>query len=244
MTSRQSLSSFSLRLIAMAAMLIDHIRYSLFPSTMWLSCIGRISFPIFAFLLVEGFFHTKNLKKYFFRLLLFAFLSEIPFDLFIFGRIFSPMAQNVLFTLALSLAVIAGMEWSEKQSSSLTALFLKLFFALSGVMLGFFLRVDYLGFGVVTVLIFYTLRRSRFFYLTSFFALFILNVICMSGWQISFSLGTISFLLPIQLFALFSLPFIWRYSREQGLSSKSIKYAFYVFYPLHLLILALIRGLA
>ncbi|MBR1523666.1 MAG: TraX protein, partial [Lachnospiraceae bacterium] len=70
----------ALKLIAVISMLIDHTGDVLFPGTMWLRYIGRLAFPIYCFLLVEGFFHTKDLRRYMFRLLLFGLISEIPFD--------------------------------------------------------------------------------------------------------------------------------------------------------------------
>ncbi|MEG2678032.1 MAG: TraX family protein, partial [Oscillospiraceae bacterium] len=100
----------ALRLIAISAMLLDHLWGTVVPGNQWMTCVGRIAFPIFAFQLVEGYFHTKSLKKYLLRMLAFAIISEIPFDLMTAGTVFYPFHQNVIFTLLIGLLMIAGIE--------------------------------------------------------------------------------------------------------------------------------------
>lgn len=75
------ISTAALHIIAMLFMLMDHLWATLLPAQEWLTCVGRIAFPIFAFMSVEGYFHTHNFKKYLLRMLVFAVISEIPFDL-------------------------------------------------------------------------------------------------------------------------------------------------------------------
>ncbi len=75
------ISAAALHIIAMTLMLMDHLWATLLPAKEWLTCAGRVAFPIFAFMAVEGYFHTRNFKKYMLRMLLFAVLSEVPFDL-------------------------------------------------------------------------------------------------------------------------------------------------------------------
>ena len=104
-------TSMSLHMMAMAFMLCDHLWGTITPGNDWLTCIGRIAFPIFAFLIVEGYFHTKNLRKYIGRILLFAVLSEIPFNLSMGSRLFYPIHQNVLWSFLISLGLI---HWNEK----------------------------------------------------------------------------------------------------------------------------------
>ena len=112
------LSAAALHIIAMALMLMDHLWATLLPAQDWLTCAGRLAFPIFAFMAVEGYFHTRNLKRYVLRLLLFALLSEVPFDLMYGGTWFYPVHQNVIWTLLLGLLGVHLMETVRKSKSS------------------------------------------------------------------------------------------------------------------------------
>ena len=109
------LSAAALHIIAMALMLMDHLWATLLPAQDWLTCAGRLAFPIFAFMTVEGYFHTRNLKRYALRLLLFALLSEVPFDLMYGGTWFYPVHQNVIWTLLLGLLGVHLMETVRKK---------------------------------------------------------------------------------------------------------------------------------
>ena len=75
-TRRLEITSMALHIMAMVFMLCDHLWGTLVPGNEWLTCVGRIAFPIFAFMLVEGYFHTRNLKKYVLRLLAFAIIRK------------------------------------------------------------------------------------------------------------------------------------------------------------------------
>ena len=99
------MSSFVLKIIAIISMFIDHVGYVVFGKFSCFNYIGRIAFPIFAFQISEGYVHTKNLKKYFFRLFLFAIISQVPFMLF-HSLISSDFSLNIFFTLLLGLACI------------------------------------------------------------------------------------------------------------------------------------------
>ena len=100
------LTANMLRTIAVIFMLSDHIWATALSFGDWMTYIGRMAFPIFAFQIAEGFVHTSNFKKFALRLLGFAVITENPFNLFYSSRWFNPYHQNVLFTLLLGLLAI------------------------------------------------------------------------------------------------------------------------------------------
>ena len=107
---RRGIDSFQLKCIAILSMAADHTGALLFPEQMWLRGVGRLAFPIFAFVLAEGFFYTHDIKRYLARMGVFALLSEIPYDLAFQGAVLEFDRQNVFFTLTVSLLVLCVME--------------------------------------------------------------------------------------------------------------------------------------
>lgn len=233
----KGISGFTLKIIAIISMLIDHSAvvflepliflkgntdHSLYIQYSILRGIGRIAFPIFCFLLVEGFIHTKNVKKYALRLLIFALISEIPFDLALLQGMLDFNHQNVFFTLFFGLLCIWGMESLDKKYGNEQALkrdWGKLFiFALcSGAV--YFLKTDYDIFGIVAIVFFYLMRDSKF---GTMFA----NII-----GFTFEAHGFSYLVYA------AVPLIYAYNGERG---RNMKYFFYAFYPVHLLSLYLL----
>jgi hypothetical protein len=144
----------------MTSMLIDHIGYVFLQGTSYyilFRAIGRIAFPLYCFLLVEGFFHTHNLKKYCFRIALLSLITEIPFDLMASNTPFNPAYQNVLFTLLLGLFAII--------SCQLSARFLLVPCCIFG---GYLLHSDY-GAGGVLLILFLYLYRTQILFLFKFY---------------------------------------------------------------------------
>ena len=107
---RFSLDGSALKLIAVITMLVDHVGAGLFPEIIWMRMVGRLAFPIFAFLLCEGFAHTRDIRRYAVRLGAFALISEVPFNLLHSYRLFDLNAQNVFFTLLIGLLTLYGID--------------------------------------------------------------------------------------------------------------------------------------
>lgn len=207
------LDSFALKCIALLTMLIDHVGAILYPDIMILRIIGRISFPIYAFLVAEGFFHTKNVKKYMQRLLVFAIVSEIPFDLALTGKILEFGHQNVFFTLFAGLGLL---ELYSRQTSMAERIICILVITTCGDLF----QSDYGAWGILMIFCFYAFREKRWLKLALVSAI---NVFAF-GW--------------IQSYAVFACIPIALYNGKKG---AGMKYVFYSIYPLHLLLLYMIK---
>lgn len=235
-------TSASLHIVAMVLMLCDHLWGTIVPGNDWLTCIGRISFPIFAFMIVEGYFRTKNLKKYVYRLLSFAIVSEIPFNLAMGSNIFYPMHQNVLWSFLISIGLI---HWNEKAKESCKMwkqLTIGCVTIILGYVIGLLTMVDYYHAGILTVLVFYFFRQQKWWsYLGQFLGLWYINMELLGGFGYEIWLFGKSYFLLRQGFALLALIPIWLYRGKQGYHSKAFQYICYAFYPLHLLVLGLIK---
>lgn len=187
---------------------------------------GRLAFPIFLFFLVDGLTHTSNIKKYAARLLVFAFVSEIPFDMAVFGEMTNFSKQNTLFTLFLALVTIAGVDnvltiFSEDRTKRIM---LSLSIIMFACVAAYFLKCDYGYVGILSAIAMYFFRYDK---IKSIFAG---SIILMLGFS-------------NELYAVFSVIPLLFYTGKKGTTSKVLQYAFYIFYPLHLLILVGLKGL-
>lgn len=231
----------TLKMIAIVTMMIDHTAVALlegglfgFPdgdqmtavlaqewslpfyiADMVSRTVGRIAFPIFCFLLVEGFLHTRNVKKYAGRLFLFALVSEIPFDFAVFGTPFYWGYQNVYFTLLIGLAVLYGYSYFQNRVLPQTCVMI------AGCGAAMVLKTDYDMTGVVMILLLYLFRGNKR-YQTIWGGL-----LAAAESLTYYGTAALAFI-PIRL-----------YRGERG--TRNLKYFFYAFYPIHLLILGLIR---
>ena len=205
------LTAAQLRLLALALMLVDHMGLVLFPGQLWMRCLGRLAFPIFAFQTAEGYRHTRDFGRYCLRLAMFALISEIPFDLMVRCRGFYSGHQNVMFTLLLGL--LACRFYDDRRFWALIPVFLA----------ASFLHTDYSWYGVLMVLLFHAVPDRQL----QLPVLMLLTLL----WYGFFSLQMLAVLawVPISL-----------YSGERGRGGKWLKYGSYAFYPAHMLILWLL----
>lgn len=232
-------TSASLHGMAMVFMLCDHLWGTVIPGNDWLTCIGRLTMPIFAFLLVEGYFHTSNLKKYAGRMALFALISEIPFNLAIGGRFFFPIHQNILWSFLISLWLIHRNERAKATGKLWRRILTGAATVALGTVLGLVTFVDYYHAGILTALVFYFFRGRKWWnYAGQALCLWYINTEVLGGLVYEFTLLGQNLVFHRQAFAMLALIPIWLYRGRQGHHSKAFQYFCYGFYPLHLLILS------
>ncbi len=240
---RFELTSFVLHLLAMGLMLLDHMWATVVPENAWMTTIGRMAFPIFAFMIVEGYFHTHDLKKYVGRMLIFAVISEIPFNLMMGQTVFYPMHQNVLWTFLIGIWMIYLNEKARKTGKVWLRVLVGVGTVLASTVLGLVTMVDYNHYGVYTVLVFYFFRGSRWWQrLGQLLCLGYINTALIAGIGTSFHLFGMELFVPQQAFAVLALIPIWLYHGKQGPHPKWFQYTCYAFYPVHILVLVLLRS--
>lgn len=256
----KGLSQEGLKLIACVTMLIDHIGASLValqfvrnpvdsPEHIWLQClffgmrlIGRIAFPIYCFLLVEGVHHTRNSKKYGLRLFIGMLLSEIPFDLafcdtwmeykwtlttLLLG--FEPTFNSVMMTLLLGFGMLEVMK---RVKGFWKAVVILPFYILAEA-----LHTDYAGMGILLIAVFALSRGREHEMLLRVLGCGV--VLCADlDIMLKYGLGH-----SMESFAMLALIPLARYDGRKRTNSKAVQWAFYLFYPVHILILALLQWL-
>ena len=238
--SLRGFNSLSLKLLAMALMLCDHLWATVVPGNNWLTAVGRLAFPIFAFQVAEGFFLTHDRKKYLGRMFIFALISEIPFNLMYYSSVVFPFHQNVMFTFCLAILLMMAMERA-KQKGTVVFILVSLLCVAAGLVVGQITMVDYYGSGVVTVLVFYLCRNKPWGWLGQLAGLIWLNCYLLGGMLMPITLLGHTVEISEQGLAVLALIPIWLYNGKQGPHSRAIQYACYAFYPVHMLVLALMR---
>lgn len=218
MEENKGINSDVLKITAYLTMIIDHIGlvfYGMLPETAYIMCrcAGRISFPIFAFCITEGYVHTSDVRKYTGRILAMAFVSEIPFNLMTGGSILYAGKSNVLFTFAAGLAILAFVEHSRSIIASFAV-------TAAGMALCIFMKTDYSWIGIAYIMVMYYTRGMGW-----------IRYVCAS--VILWMNGSI-----LNLAAPAALIPIHFYNGKKGRMSKM---AAYLVYPLHMILLVTVR---
>ena len=228
---RGGLSSFALKIIAIVGMTLNHAAYIFYPYLPFeaqciMLAVGGVTFPVMAFLLVEGYRHTSNIRKYARRLLVFALVSEVPYWLFLSHE------GNVLFTLLLGLAALYLYDRMERRAA---------FWLAFAVIVAASALCDWGVLGVVMILMIRAIpdRRQRVVYPI------LVPVASMGLPRASALMSTLDLVhLPFMLYAVIgctaAIPLLLSYNGRRG---RPLKYFFYAYYPAHILVLGLAKGL-
>ena len=206
---------FTLKIIAIITMFLDHY-YRIIGGPEWLSILGRLAFPIFAFSISEGYSHTKNVNKYLMRLLNFAIIIQLPNFL---G--FQEYPLNIFFTLALGLFCLEILDNNKINIVVRYIVVLHLCFLAEKT------GLDYGAYGVILIILFNKLRNNKLYIFIAFLAL---NLVILK-------IGNLS---EMQIYSIFSLIPIFLYNGKKG---YGMKYFFYLFYPLHFIFLYFLNEL-
>jgi hypothetical protein len=224
------MNSSQLKVFACLVMLIDHMGYIFFPNLLWLRVIGRLAFPLFAYFIAEGYRKTKDVTDYLGRLTLFALISQLPF-MFAFNT--KGLYLNVFFTLAMGLYAVYNYDKSKK-------LYMLIVIALACQAV----NTDYGAYGVLLVFLFNKYHDNFKEMVKSVILLTIAVQLLQAGIKYytipsAYLSRNLLFVLGIQPLCLLSLILIKFYNGERG---AKLKYLFYAFYPVHLIVLGFIRG--
>jgi hypothetical protein len=203
-------------------MLIDHFGLIFFPSLIGFRIIGRFSFPLFAWLISTGYFHTGNVFKYLRRLIVLAVIIQIPYSLY-----FKSTYLNIFFTLFVGLLVIYF--YDSLKNRTIAIISVSNLLLLSAV-----LNFDYGVYGVLTIFLFYFFHKD---FKKMIFSQLLLNIFNLAV-IILFDNFVLTKLDIVQPFSLLALIIIFLYNGRKG---QNFKYVFYVFYPAHLLFMYAIK---
>lgn len=243
---RKGISGSTLKLIAIIAMFIDHVGAIIVERIMMLNSsggeltginihldytqltildiilrlIGRLGFPIFCFLLIEGFLHTRDVKKYAIRLFLFALISEVPFDLGFCGGPLNMAYQNVFFTLFFGLIVMIAFQWLEQQQgwNKVVRIVTQILVVAIGMIIAELLRTDYGAIGILTIAAMYLYHHNKLL-------------------QTALGCMVLTAFNPMEITAFIIMLPVHFYNGRRG---WNMKWFFYAFYPIHILLLYLV----
>ena len=233
---RLPFSSNCIKLIAVAAMICDHFSVAFITEDLnLLRWIGRLGFPIFAFLIAEGASRTHNIRRYLLRLFVFALISEIPFDLMIEGILIYKDFQNVYFTLFAGLLSIWILQLLQTKGGVYPLLSISFLFLITvGCEC---LQTDYSTGGALCIFLFYVALQNR-----KRKWLYILLLLAALSAPCHYYMSEIHRVIWNwnEVGAFFTLPILLLYNGERG-KVRINKYVFYAIYPAHLLLFALIK---
>lgn len=228
-------SNFTLKIMAIIFMAMDHI-YTYMNVALnnqvpiWFGYLGKLAAPIFFYLIVEGFYHTRSKNKYMQRLFSMAILMIIVDLLF-------KIHNNIFLSLGFAIAMLSMIEQAKLSQKGSKKRIINIILAISFGVLGLFTEASLYGVGMV--LIFYFLREKKVAMTVTYIVFSLLGLIGFIGPNFIEA----AFLWDYQWMMVFAIIPILMYNGKLGVSNKFIKWMFYWFYPIHLIVIVLIVNL-
>ncbi|MFD3157217.1 TraX family protein [Haloimpatiens sp. FM7330] len=236
------LNSFQLKIFAMILMVLDHL-YSYIPNMpSWFNYLGRIVAPIFFFFVVEGFFHTRDRKKYAIRLFTWSLVMFVGSKIVVmlFNRE-GGLHNNIFLSLAMAVVLMSAIEFIKKNKQNKKLCIVSIIAAIGIAILGVLTEASI--YGVVMTLVFYFFRDKKGKMIIMYIITSLILTLGLSLPEFitnpEFNVYGL-FFFDIQWMQVFAFPFFLMYNGKRGLNTKFTKYLFYVFYPVHLWIIYVI----
>ena len=226
-----------LRSIAMICTVMAIASHTVAPTLRYFGYMEWIAFPIFAYLLAEGLENTMSRGLYGARLLLFAALSEVPYDLMMSGKVMDYRQQNVLFTLFIGYIIILLVDVIRTRIDNLV---LTIAAEVGGLFFGRYmitgLRCAYPRFAMAFIMLFYVARRVRYEKLMELLVTLTIAIYFSNQTFATPKINGLQYDLSVQFFAVIALLFIWLYNGERGSNKLIVRYVSYGFFPVAILI--------
>jgi hypothetical protein len=226
------MTSFKIKVIAIISMVVDHIGLFFFPNLIILRMIGRVAFPLFAWLIANGAHHTKNIEAYLNRLFIFALISQVPY--YYASKLVFPDFNklNILFTLFIGLLAI---KYLKETNSKLIKFLLVIFAPLAGHLI----NVDFGAIGVVSIIFFFVFFENKKMMVLSQSIIYLFQpLIGLAGDTLIEPNNVHLYYILFTPVILLTLVIIFFYNNQEG---RKMKYFFYLFYPLQYIVFYAIK---
>lgn len=243
------MSGFVLKIIGAIAMVLNHMSYTNESLIIPLYYIGRMAFPIFAFLIAEGYIHTRHYNKYLTRVIVFAIISQVPY--YYFTKLYKPNVSffelNVLFNFALALISLKLFDIIKAKFKKKPAVGI-VFGLIPGIILAAVAErfsIEYGMLAIVFAFIFYLLKNHKsitVWVYTIFITAYLCQGIVTTSTEIILDVYKIKNILFQLLGFEAALAAITLYNNQRGKDGKNVRLAFYFFYPIHFVLLMLVNN--
>lgn len=227
------ISSFVIRILAYIILSATVVLKAYYGSSLsWLSYLDWLSYPIFAFLLAEGFDQTSGRLRYFIRLLLFAIIAEFPYNLLMSGHILYPQAQNGMFTLCLGFIAMEFVDVVYRKTYNIILGFAALYvYGWGAYYISKIFNCQFYSYGVMFILLFYVCNQIKYPKILQLVFMILLAVYISSDAYVSFIIGNLQYTIPFRAIAIPSMILTWFYKGKRGPNAIGLKVAMYAFYP-------------